>query len=124
MQTVTEMEAERRARIELAQRYDALVGQQARLRSTIPQLEAARLNLDPLRKILELAAEVPASVLTRSVSTLGWSVPSLMPVRTVIAMVGSAALSVAERKDAEREAELTKARATLVTVEAELATFA
>lgn len=120
METLTDIGNERRARLERAARWEALLGQQAQLKATMARLESERVNLDALRTIYELTADVPPDVLTKSVSTLGWSVPGDMDVRGVIMQVAGAALSRANDRQAKRETQLTQATIALANVEAEL----
>ena len=120
METITDIANERRERLVRAANYDALIGRQAQLKANIASMERERLDLEPLRRIHDLTGDVPPGVLTRSTSTLGWSVPSGMPVRDILMQVAGAALSSAADRQAKRDAQLTQATTALANVEAEL----
>ena len=120
IQTTAELDSERRAKLELAAKYEALLGQRVQLKRTIEGLESQQVNLNALRRIHELTGDVPPSIVTKSTGSLGWSVPADMDVRSVLMQVAGGALSRATDREAERVALLTKAQITLAAVEVEL----
>jgi hypothetical protein len=120
LQTVSELESVRRAKLEVAARYEALRDQRVFLRNTIESLTKQQVNLDALRKMHELCGDVPPSILTRSVNGLGFTIPEFAELRSVLIAVISGALTRATDREAEREAALTKAQTTLAAVDVEL----
>jgi hypothetical protein len=122
-ETVEDIQKVHRARIERAQRFEALTGQQLQLRATIARLETPSPSVEALKKIHALSGDISPDLLTGGVSSLAFSVGRGLIVRSVLMQVAGAALQLAERKDAERNEELTKARITLAAVETELAGY-
>jgi hypothetical protein len=120
LQTVSDITAAQRAKLDVAARYEALLGQRAQLQRTIENREAAAVNLDPLRKIYELCGDVPKTILTKGASSLGFTIPDYAELRGLLIQVVAGALSRENDREAERAASLVKAQITLAAVEVEL----
>jgi hypothetical protein len=120
LQTSSELGSVRRAKLEIAARYEALLGQRVQLQRTIENCEAAAVNLDPLRRIYELCADVPQSILTKAATSLGFTIPEYAELRGLLIQIIAGSLSRENDRDAERAAALVKAQTTLAAVEVEL----
>ena len=116
IETVANIENERRARLERAQNFDALTGRKLSLQVTISRLEDAT-NLDALRQILELCPAIPAGLTTAGAYGFAGGASA----RDVIQLVVLGAIEIAQRRADKRSAELTAARAALAEVELALA---
>jgi hypothetical protein len=120
LQTISELSAASRAKLDLAAKYEALIGKRVFLKRTVENLEKAAVDVTPLQKIYDLIPEVPPTILTRGSSSLGVAIPEFMEVRGLLIQVVSGALGRATDQEAARAANLIKAQVALAAVEAEI----
>jgi hypothetical protein len=120
METVAEIRQAERDRLERATRYEALIGQQLQLRATIAGLDSHPINVDALRRILDLTVDVPAGLMTRSKQFM----PGGFDVRETLATIAADAVATAQMKAEKRDTQLTNARTALANVEVELSALA
>jgi hypothetical protein len=123
METLTEINQADAKRRERARLFESLQGDAIRLRANITRLEKDVVAYDcsALKEIVELAANIPASVLTESRTSLGMGVPSGISARVAVQMAAEAGLNFATRHQAESVTALKNAKASLAKVEKELA---
>jgi hypothetical protein len=118
-ETLSEIDAEQRARRERAQRFESLQNARITLRATIARLETETINVDALAQIVALCDLVPRNLTTRGQRFVSGG----FEVRDMLRNIADDALTVARRKDDERNAELRLAQSKLAETEAALAEF-
>lgn len=109
METLREIEIDEQNRRDRAQRYERLTGEVYRHERMITQLEAMTVDLSALKKIHELAADVPEGFTTKG----SRFIPGGFIVRTILLDVAGNALADAQAKQNQVRAALSKERTAL-----------
>lgn len=118
-ETLTEIDAATIARRQKALLYEQLTNERQTLGVTIARLTLNRFAVTALRRIQELTAEVPETLVTRSQRF----VPGGFNVREVLQTIASDALADAQLRADKNQRQLDAATARLAEVDKELAGF-